>query len=74
VVAPAIGGLPELIEEGRDGLLYPPGDLEALAGCLRAVEAGAVRGPSRPPPGPDEHLDRLLGLYRRALGGGGQAG
>jgi glycosyltransferase involved in cell wall biosynthesis len=35
VVAAAIGGIPELINDGVDGLLVPPGDAHALADALR---------------------------------------
>ncbi len=31
VIACAVGGVPEVLEEGRDGLLIPPGDPEAVA-------------------------------------------
>ncbi len=31
VAACAVGGVPEVLEEGRDGLLIPPGDPEAVA-------------------------------------------
>lgn len=34
-VATAAGGIPEIIEHGVTGLLYPPGEPETLAGCLR---------------------------------------
>ncbi|WP_310417712.1 glycosyltransferase family 4 protein [Chamaesiphon sp. OTE_8_metabat_110] len=34
VVASAIGGLTELIESGQDGLLVPPGNVEALAAAI----------------------------------------
>nr|MBA2451175.1 glycosyltransferase [Chloroflexota bacterium] len=33
-VATAVGGIPELIEDGRTGLLTPPGDVPALAAAL----------------------------------------
>jgi glycosyltransferase involved in cell wall biosynthesis len=46
VVAPAVGGLPEIITSGRDGLLVAPGDEAAMARALdearkRSAELGA---------------------------------
>ncbi|MGI8983684.1 MAG: glycosyltransferase family 4 protein [Acidimicrobiales bacterium] len=38
VLAADEGGPAEMIEHGRSGLLYPPGDVTALAGLLRRVE------------------------------------
>jgi glycosyltransferase involved in cell wall biosynthesis len=37
VVASRIGGIPEYVEEGQTGLLFPPGDHHALAVCLRQL-------------------------------------
>jgi glycosyltransferase involved in cell wall biosynthesis len=38
VVATAVGGIPEVVEDERSGLLVEPGDPQALAAaCLRAV-------------------------------------
>jgi glycosyltransferase involved in cell wall biosynthesis len=34
VIATAVGGLPEVVTEGENGLLIPPRDAEALAGAL----------------------------------------
>jgi glycosyltransferase involved in cell wall biosynthesis len=34
VIATATGGSPEIIRDGREGFLVPPGDVEALAGRL----------------------------------------
>lgn len=66
VVAPAIGGLPELVEHGRDGLLYPPGDEGALSEALREVVARPP-GPVRPPPSPEAQLKALVDLYQQVL-------
>jgi len=45
VVASRIGGIPELIDDGETGLLFPPGDSRALAAALGAVltDAGLAR-------------------------------
>ncbi len=37
VIAARIGGIPELIDEGKDGLLFSPGDADELAACLRRL-------------------------------------
>ena len=37
VLASAVGGIPELIEDGKSGLLFPPQDPGALAATLRKV-------------------------------------
>lgn len=59
VVAPAIGGLPEIVTDGVDGWLYPPGDLDALAACLRRIEQEPSLPVTRPPSFAD-HVDRLV--------------
>ena len=56
VVATAVGGVPELVRDGENGLLVPPGDTTALAAAIRRVVAEPGlrerlakprRGPSR---------------------------
>jgi len=44
VVATAVGGVPEAVEEGRTGLLVAPGDEDALAqAVLKLLDDGALR-------------------------------
>ena len=40
VVAANAGAVPEILEDGRVGIMFPPGDHAALAACLRRVERG----------------------------------
>lgn len=37
VVAARVGGVPEIVEDGANGLLVPPGDADALAQALRRL-------------------------------------
>lgn len=39
VVATAVGGMPETIDDGRTGLLVPPGDVDSLTAALRRLLA-----------------------------------
>jgi glycosyltransferase involved in cell wall biosynthesis len=42
VVASDVGGIPEMVEDGRSGLLVPPDDPDALQSALRRVLADPV--------------------------------
>jgi glycosyltransferase involved in cell wall biosynthesis len=75
VVAAAAGGPAEVIEDGVDGLLYPPGDARALAKTLRRLaddvplrrrlgEAGRRKAAAYRP---DAVAPRMLDLYREVL-------
>lgn len=77
VVSSAIGGTDELIEDGRSGLLVPPGDAEALAAALRRVLADealrrslATQARERVEEGltREQMADRVTGVYRELLG------
>ena len=72
-VASKIGGIPELVEDGATGLLFEPGDADALARALawmiahpRDAEAMGVQARERARTrfGPEQHYERLLGVYR----------
>lgn len=75
VVTTNLGGLPELVDQGRDGVVVDADDVEALAGALeglladpgRAFAMGrAARAKAEQRFAPAQHLDRLEQLYRRA--------
>ena len=45
VVATAVGGVPEIVQDGENGLLVPPGSADELAGALRrVVDEPGLRG------------------------------
>jgi glycosyltransferase involved in cell wall biosynthesis len=77
VLGSAIGGIPELIEEGKTGYIFPPGDAVALAeGVIRhfalsAYERRAMRqrcaAYARAHMTMEHHLDRLQQVYDEAL-------
>ena len=65
VIAPNIGGIPEIITNTVDGLLYPPGDIHALSKqmreiCLLNLKPSAPRMQS-------EMVEDHFNLYRSIL-------
>jgi len=76
VIASNIGGMPEVFEHERSGLLVPPGDPTALAAAMRrlwenpelcsqlgrAARESALRRFT-----PDIFYDRLMGVFERAI-------
>jgi glycosyltransferase involved in cell wall biosynthesis len=79
VVATAIKGTTELVSNGEDGLLFEPGDVAGLAGCLRMLlrQPGlaaqlSARGPERIAADGltwPAHGHRLLSIYQEILEG-----
>jgi glycosyltransferase involved in cell wall biosynthesis len=72
VVASDVGGIPELVTNGRTGLLVPPGDPDALAGAVNRLvdhpESAARMGREawarvRGRHDPQQHVAALLALY-----------
>jgi L-malate glycosyltransferase len=76
-VAFAVGGLPELVEHERSGLLAPPGDTRAFAvQAARLLEDPALRlrlaaaGPIRAREfGVERMVEGVMDTYRKVLGG-----
>lgn len=72
VICSGLGGLAELVNDGRDGLHAPPGDALALADCMeRAAADPALWDRLAPaPPAVDGYaafVDQHLALYRSLL-------
>jgi glycosyltransferase involved in cell wall biosynthesis len=74
VVASAIGGIPEIVRDGVEGLLVPPGDVGLLAGALERIAgddglretlAGNARRRSQQYV-PDALVPRIEAAYERA--------
>jgi glycosyltransferase involved in cell wall biosynthesis len=76
VISSLLGGLPDVVEGGRTGLLTPPGDVEALAAAIqelwdapeRARQFGlAGRRKAESEYSPNAFYTRLMTAYRTSL-------
>lgn len=74
VIATRVGGIPELITDGENGLLVPPRDALSLAKAIETVwympeaERGAMEGLARErvmrEHDPEDHVRRIVAVYR----------
>jgi glycosyltransferase involved in cell wall biosynthesis len=77
VIGARIGGIPEMIDHGRNGFLFESGDAHALAETMETVlnlGPDTLSGMGRSARGKVEndyngevHYDRLMALYRKAI-------
>lgn len=76
ILATAVGGMPELVEEGVTGRLVPSGDEEALATALRDLLAdphrlrelgSAARADAESRRGTEPMIEQTAALYERVL-------
>ena len=72
IVAAAVGGIPEIIQDGLNGFLYPPGEIEALKTKIREVNGltGEIRKKIKTQAWsaaqklkPDDHLKSIMNKY-----------
>jgi glycosyltransferase involved in cell wall biosynthesis len=86
IVATAVDGVPEVIDDGKTGVLIPPGNAAALADAVisllsdkrRAAEMAAAAKALIPPRFPlrrtvEQHQNLYLRLYRQKTGRGPEA-
>lgn len=75
VIASNLGGLPDLVTHGETGLLFPPGDATALAGCMEqlrrdpdqsAAMGRAALARARNNHSADAHYASLMKVYAEA--------
>lgn len=76
VIAARIGALPEIIQHGINGFLFPPGEIQPLAGLLSLFTKDPDIIARLSIPGPvhilntAEHAELLLAIYRQVLSEG----
>ena len=68
VISTAVGGVPEVVRDGENGLLVPPNDVDALADAIRRglADIGRLRANARPSVA-DYSADRVYGRLLEIL-------
>lgn len=78
VVASQVGGIPEMVEDGVDGFLFPVGNVDALGECLRRMLADRAAREEMGRRGRakaerlyrrEAHYERIVEIYRGAIAG-----
>lgn len=72
VIASNVGGIPELIRDGIDGILVPPGDAKELAKAIEELAANPGKvvemgKQARPPKSIDDHALEIEQMYADVL-------
>ncbi len=76
VLATSVGGIPEIVVDGENGLLVPAGDADALAGAIRRFFAdgdlrarlAAAAAPSAERFAPERTVEQLEAILQKAAG------
>ena len=76
IVATRVGGIPEIVREGKDGLLVAPGNTEEMAEAfLKLLKDGSLRdrlgksGLERAEAfSMDLHVNRIIDIFEDAIG------
>jgi glycosyltransferase involved in cell wall biosynthesis len=72
VLGSRIGGIPDFLDHGRTGWLFPAGDAAALARCLQSFHddprlLGRMQQAIAPPRGLDAFVEDVVGVYAQVL-------
>lgn len=70
VIASRLGGIPDQVHDGVDGMLFTGGDHAELARVLEGLSADAVRSMAasvRPPKSMRQHAREIQAMYRQML-------
>lgn len=77
VIGAKVGGIPEIIEDGKNGVLVPPGNVDALAEAIVRIAENSSLRDALAQRGPEvaqmfsvgHHVARVQALYDSILGG-----